>query len=95
MEQRTSDRDAGATTGFDGDAVKLLLETVRTAAGQERDDIGTEGPLSALGGGDRACADRERRRCRRAAGRAGTADPTRSGAECLRPRRFAHAYDRV
>lgn len=54
MDQRTSDRDAGATTEFERDVVKLLLETVRTAAGQERDDIGTESLLSALVSGDSA-----------------------------------------
>ncbi|MFF6815670.1 Clp protease N-terminal domain-containing protein [Streptomyces sp. NPDC012403] len=54
MEQRTSDRDAGVTTEFERDVVKLLLETVRTAARQERDDIGTESLLSALVSGDSA-----------------------------------------
>lgn len=54
MEQRTSGHGTGATTEFERDVVELLLETVRTAAGQERDDIGTESLLSALVSGDSA-----------------------------------------
>ncbi|MFE0821043.1 Clp protease N-terminal domain-containing protein [Streptomyces sp. NPDC058807] len=52
MDQRTSDRDAGTTTEFERDVVKLLLETMRAVAGQEREDVGTEGLLYALVSGD-------------------------------------------
>ncbi|MGW7520276.1 Clp protease N-terminal domain-containing protein [Streptomyces sp. NPDC054796] len=54
MDQRMSDRSAGATTEFERDVFTLLLETVRTATKQERDDIGTESLLSALVAGDSA-----------------------------------------
>ncbi|MFC8868935.1 hypothetical protein ACFUAC_14910 [Streptomyces sp. NPDC057148] len=52
MDQRTSDRGAGVTTEFERDAVKLMLETMRAVAKQERDDVGTEGLLYALVSGD-------------------------------------------
>ncbi|MFE0848404.1 hypothetical protein [Streptomyces rochei] len=52
MDQRTSDRDAGLTTGFERDVVRLLLETVRAVGRQERADVGTEGLLYALVSGD-------------------------------------------
>ncbi|MFE6631363.1 Clp protease N-terminal domain-containing protein [Streptomyces rochei] len=52
MDQRTSDRDAGLTTEFERDAVRLLLETVRAVGRQERADVGTEGLLYALVSGD-------------------------------------------
>ncbi|WP_217245955.1 Clp protease N-terminal domain-containing protein [Streptomyces sp. AC602_WCS936] len=52
MDQRTSDRGAGVTTEFERDVVKLMLETMRAVAKQERDDVGTEGLLYALVSGD-------------------------------------------
>ncbi|MFH9418566.1 hypothetical protein [Streptomyces rochei] len=52
MDQRTSDRDAGLTTEFERDVVRLLLETVRAVGRQERADVGTEGLLYALMSGD-------------------------------------------
>ncbi|WP_192340488.1 Clp protease N-terminal domain-containing protein [Streptomyces sp. VITNK9] len=52
MDQRTSDRDAGLTTEFERDVVRLLLETVRAVGRQERADVGTEGLLYALVSGD-------------------------------------------
>lgn len=54
MDQRTSGRDTGATTEFERDVVTLLVESVRTAVKQERDDVGTESLLSALVSGDSA-----------------------------------------
>ncbi|MFJ8753926.1 Clp protease N-terminal domain-containing protein [Streptomyces sp. NPDC102441] len=54
MNQRASDRDAGKTTEFERDVVTLLLETMKTVAKQERDDVGTESVLSALVSGDSA-----------------------------------------
>ncbi|MBU6530921.1 Clp protease N-terminal domain-containing protein [Streptomyces mayonensis] len=48
MNERKPDHHAGATTEFERDVYKLLLETVRTVAKQERADIGTESLLSAL-----------------------------------------------
>ncbi|MEK8143983.1 hypothetical protein NKH18_24795 [Streptomyces sp. M10(2022)] len=54
MDQRTSDHDAGATTEFESDVVKLLLETMSNVAKQERDDVGTESVLAALVSGDSA-----------------------------------------
>lgn len=52
MDQRTSERDVGATTEFERDVLKLLLETLRSVAKQEREDVGTEAVLSALVAGD-------------------------------------------
>ncbi|MGC9380979.1 hypothetical protein [Streptomyces sp. MH13] len=52
MDQRTSDRTADATTEFERDVVKLLLETMRAVAEQERADVGTEGLLYALVSGE-------------------------------------------
>ncbi|CAM5594238.1 Clp R domain-containing protein OS=Streptomyces rochei OX=1928 GN=G3I25_10910 PE=4 SV=1 [Streptomyces rochei] len=52
MDQRTSDRDAGLTTEFERDVVRLLLEAVRAVGRQERADVGTEGLLYALVSGD-------------------------------------------
>lgn len=52
MDQRTSDRDTGVTTEFERDVVKLLLETMRAVAKQERADVGTEGLLYALVSGE-------------------------------------------
>ncbi|WP_369180495.1 hypothetical protein [Streptomyces mutabilis] len=52
MDQRTSDRDTDVTTEFERDVVKLLLETMRAVAKQEREDVGTEGLLYALVSGD-------------------------------------------
>lgn len=52
MDQRTSDRDTDVTTEFERDVVKLLLETMRAVAKQERQDVGTEGLLYALVSGD-------------------------------------------
>ncbi|MFD3486099.1 Clp protease N-terminal domain-containing protein [Streptomyces sp. NPDC058665] len=52
MDQRTSDRDAGATTEFESDVVKLLLETMSNVDKQEREDAGTESLLAALVSGD-------------------------------------------
>ncbi|MEU5838026.1 Clp protease N-terminal domain-containing protein [Streptomyces diacarni] len=52
MEQRTSDRDAGVTTEFERDDVKLLLEAMRAVDKQEREDVGTESVLYALVSGD-------------------------------------------
>ncbi|MGW5861244.1 hypothetical protein ACWFRJ_03565 [Streptomyces sp. NPDC055239] len=54
MEQRTSDRDAGATTEFERDVVELLRETMKTVAKQEREDVGTESVLYVLVSGDSA-----------------------------------------
>ncbi|NGO14626.1 hypothetical protein G5C60_45325 [Streptomyces sp. HC44] len=54
MDQRTSDRDAGVTTEFENDVVKLLLEAMRAVAKQEREDVGTESVLYALVSGDSA-----------------------------------------
>ncbi|MFE9722271.1 Clp protease N-terminal domain-containing protein [Streptomyces sp. NPDC005794] len=52
MDQRTSDRNTGATTEFERDVVTLLLETVSNVAKQEREDVGTESVLAALVSGD-------------------------------------------
>ncbi|MGC9496252.1 Clp protease N-terminal domain-containing protein [Streptomyces sp. WG7] len=52
MDQRTSDRTADATTEFERDVVKLLLETMRAVAKQDREDVGTEGLLYALVSGE-------------------------------------------
>lgn len=52
MSQREPVDHTGATTEFKRDVLKLLLETVRTVAKQERADIGTESLLSALVSGD-------------------------------------------
>ncbi|MBT2415272.1 Clp protease N-terminal domain-containing protein [Streptomyces sp. ISL-12] len=52
MDQRTSDRRADVTTEFERDVVKLLLETMRAVAKQERTDVGTEGLLYALVSGE-------------------------------------------
>lgn len=54
MDQRTSDRNADATTEFEGDVVKLLLETMNKVAKEEREDVGTESVLNALVSGDSA-----------------------------------------
>ncbi|MFJ2173972.1 hypothetical protein ACIOHE_13800 [Streptomyces sp. NPDC087851] len=54
MDQRTSDRNAGATTEFERDVVKLLLETMSKVAKQEREEVGTESVLNALVSGDSA-----------------------------------------
>lgn len=54
MDQRTSDRSAGATTEFEGDVVKLLLEAMSKVDKQEREDAGTESVLAALVSGDSA-----------------------------------------
>ncbi|MGW0948881.1 hypothetical protein ACWD4O_40850 [Streptomyces sp. NPDC002623] len=54
MDQRTSDREAGVTTEFERDVVKLLLETMRAVDKQEREDVGTESVLYALVSGDSA-----------------------------------------
>ncbi|MFJ6466954.1 Clp protease N-terminal domain-containing protein [Streptomyces sp. NPDC091387] len=54
MDQRTSDRDAGVTTEFERDVVKLLLEAMRAVDKQEREDVGTESVLYALVSGDSA-----------------------------------------
>jgi len=54
MDQRTSDRDAGVTTEFERDVVKLLLEAMRAVGKQEREDVGTESVLYALVSGDSA-----------------------------------------
>ncbi|WP_329384322.1 Clp protease N-terminal domain-containing protein [Streptomyces sp. NBC_01716] len=54
MDQRTSERDAGATTEFEIDVVKLLLETMSNVDKQEREDAGTESLLAALVSGDSA-----------------------------------------
>ncbi|MEV0775011.1 Clp protease N-terminal domain-containing protein [Streptomyces sp. NPDC050428] len=48
MDQRTSDRNAGMTAEFEGDVVKLLLETMSNVAKQGREDVGTESVLAAL-----------------------------------------------
>lgn len=52
MDQRTSDRDAGVTTEFEGDVVRLLRETMSKVAKEEREDVGTESVLNALVSGD-------------------------------------------
>lgn len=52
MNERKPDRDTGATTEFERDVLKLVLETVRTVDKQEREDIGTESLLGALVSGD-------------------------------------------
>lgn len=52
MDHRTSDRNAGATTEFERDVVKLLLETMSRVAKEEREDVGTESLLNALVSGD-------------------------------------------
>ncbi|MEU0925985.1 Clp protease N-terminal domain-containing protein [Streptomyces malaysiensis] len=52
MDQRMSDRNAGVTTEFERDVVKLLLEAMRAVDKQERDDVGTESVLYALVSGD-------------------------------------------
>ncbi|MDQ0933760.1 Clp protease N-terminal domain-containing protein [Streptomyces turgidiscabies] len=54
MDQRTSDRNAGATTEFERDVVELLLATMSQVAKEEREDVGTESVLSALVSGDSA-----------------------------------------
>ncbi|MFD6988509.1 Clp protease N-terminal domain-containing protein [Streptomyces sp. NPDC059943] len=54
MDQRTSDRNAGATTEFERDVVQLLLETMSKVAKEEREDVGTESLLNALVSGDSA-----------------------------------------
>ncbi|OON72078.1 Clp protease N-terminal domain-containing protein [Streptomyces tsukubensis] len=54
MDQRTSDRDAGATTQFERDVVELLGEAMSKAAKQQREDVGTESVLSALVSGESA-----------------------------------------
>ncbi|MBQ0865938.1 MULTISPECIES: Clp protease N-terminal domain-containing protein [Streptomyces] len=54
MDQRTSDSNAGVTTEFERDVVKLLLEAMRAVAKQEREDVGTESVLYALVSGDSA-----------------------------------------
>ncbi|TXL89655.1 hypothetical protein [Streptomyces sp. IB2014 016-6] len=54
MDQRTSDRNAGATTEFERDVVQLLLETMSKVAKEERADVGTESLLNALVSGDSA-----------------------------------------
>ncbi|MHA5051271.1 hypothetical protein [Streptomyces sp. SD15] len=54
MDQRTSDRDAGVTTEFERDVVKLLLGAMRAVDKQEREDVGTESVLYALVSGDSA-----------------------------------------
>ncbi|MFE6164402.1 hypothetical protein ACFQ7F_36435 [Streptomyces sp. NPDC056486] len=54
MEQRTSDRYAGATTEFERDVVELLRETMKAVAKQEREDVGTESVLYVLVSGDSA-----------------------------------------
>ncbi|MFD9868637.1 hypothetical protein ACFXI8_02630 [Streptomyces niveus] len=54
MDHRTSDRNAGATTEFERDVVKLLLETMSRVAKEEREDVGTESLLNALVSGDSA-----------------------------------------
>lgn len=52
MDQRASDREAGMTTEFERDVVKLLLEAMRTVSKQDRGDVGTESVLAALVAGD-------------------------------------------
>ncbi|MFD0647526.1 hypothetical protein ACFQ2Y_01415 [Streptomyces malaysiensis subsp. malaysiensis] len=47
-----SDRNAGVTTEFERDVVKLLLEAMRAVDKQEREDVGTESVLYALVSGD-------------------------------------------
>ncbi|WP_369200273.1 Clp protease N-terminal domain-containing protein [Streptomyces sp. PU-14G] len=54
MDQRTPDREAGMTTEFERDVVKLLLEAMRAVDKQEREDVGTESVLYALVSGDSA-----------------------------------------
>ncbi|MFF3494472.1 Clp protease N-terminal domain-containing protein [Streptomyces sp. NPDC002795] len=54
MDQRTSDRDTGLATEFERDVLTLLLEAMRAAARQEREDLGTESVLAALVSGDSA-----------------------------------------
>lgn len=54
MDQRTSDRNAGATTEFERDVVQLLLETMSKVTKEEREDVGTESLLNALVSGDSA-----------------------------------------
>ncbi|CAM5738985.1 hypothetical protein SHIRM173S_08879 [Streptomyces hirsutus] len=54
MDQRTSDRNVGATTEFERDVVKLLLATMSQVAKEEREDVGTESVLSALVSGGSA-----------------------------------------
>ncbi|MFF7474687.1 hypothetical protein [Streptomyces sp. NPDC008092] len=54
MDQRTPDRDAGVTTEFERDVVKLLLEAMRAVDKQERKDVGTEDVLYALVSGGSA-----------------------------------------
>lgn len=54
MDQRTSDRNTGATTEFERDVFLLLLQTMSNVARQEREDVGTESLLSALVSGDSA-----------------------------------------
>ncbi|MFI6950275.1 Clp protease N-terminal domain-containing protein [Streptomyces sp. NPDC050422] len=54
MDQRTSERDAGATTEFESDVVRLLLEAMNKVDKQEREDVGTESVLAALVSGDSA-----------------------------------------
>ncbi|MDJ1131504.1 Clp protease N-terminal domain-containing protein [Streptomyces iconiensis] len=54
MDQRTSDRNTGATTEFEKDVFRLLLEAMSKAVKQERADVGTESVLSALVSGDSA-----------------------------------------
>lgn len=57
MDQRTSDRNAGATTEFERDVVKLLLETMGKVAKEGREDVGTESVLNALVSGDWAAGN--------------------------------------
>ncbi|AXK32320.1 hypothetical protein DVA86_06295 [Streptomyces armeniacus] len=52
MDQRASDRNAGVTTEFERDVLKLLQEAVRGAERQEREDVGTESLLAALVSGE-------------------------------------------
>ncbi|MFD7293071.1 hypothetical protein ACFV9W_07250 [Streptomyces sp. NPDC059897] len=54
MDQRTSTHDIGLATEFEKDVFNLLLEAVRAAARQEREDLGTESVLYALVSGDSA-----------------------------------------
>ncbi|CAM5724023.1 hypothetical protein SHIRM173S_06034 [Streptomyces hirsutus] len=54
MDQRTSDRNVGATTEFERDVVELLLATMSQVAKEEREDVGTESVLSALVSGGSA-----------------------------------------
>lgn len=54
MDERASDRNAGATTQFERDVVTLLLEAMGKVAKEERADLGTESVLNALVSGESA-----------------------------------------